>query len=986
MPDSAPPPEHEPRRPTQADRAGPQQSTAAFENGATLRPSERDDTLRSGPEPLELAPGLLRGTPVGRFIVLERVGVGGMGVVYSAYDPELDRKVALKLVLSAASDGSGSGQTRLLREAQSMAQLSHPNVAAIYDVGTIDEGVYLAMEFIEGQTLTQWLGERDREWREIVEVFVAAGRGIQAAHAAGIIHRDLKPDNLMIGRDGRVRVLDFGLARAAGGPRTEDATIESADGGWSPANSLELQLTAPGLVMGTPMYMAPEQHMGRTVDERSDVYAFCVALWEAVYRQRPFNGRSLAEIATNVIAGQLVEPTGVHVPGWLHAALRRGLARRPEDRFRDMGALLAELGRDRGRVRRGLAVGGALVGTLVIGAAAARGLARDSTCDVGTTLLADAWDADRREAVEQAFEAEHKAYTEASFDNVARTLDGYAASIVAMQREACEAARVYGTQSDELMGRRMACLERRVRRLGALTQALSQGGAETVQRAVEAAYGLPDLAPCADAEQLMHGVAPPEDAAARETVEALRGELAEVESFARAGKLDGLEARIADLLARARATEYSPVVAEVLLFKGTFEGNVGEAPTAVASLGDALELAERSGHDPVIVEACIVLMLNEGRRLNRFDVAETYARRAAAVLDRMGDDRRLRMLLFSDLGQVENVRGRTTEALAALGRSLELAHELGRDDDPVLVGSLSAMAVALMESDRDQEADEMLARALRIVETQVGMAHPSAGVVLATRARLRNQQRRYEESVAMFRQAREIFVAALGEAHTNVAAVTNGEGLTLVELGRDSEAAIAFERAIEVSTRANGPNHLGVAASLFNLGGTLTRLGRGKEAVAHLERALAIKAATLGPDHEEVGWTRDLLGDAWLAAGDPARAQDSYRAAIAAFETLGGASDARTAYGHMGLGRVARLQGELERARTELERALSLQTPKASAEERGDLRFELAQALLDRDPARATALAREALALWQQAGEIRRARMPELEAWLAAHG
>ncbi|MBX7079560.1 MAG: serine/threonine-protein kinase [Nannocystaceae bacterium] len=985
MPDSAPPPEHEPRRATRPEGLSPLQSTAAFENGATMRPGERDDTLRSGPEPAELAPGLLRGTPVGRFIVLDRVGVGGMGVVYAAYDPELDRKVALKLVLSADNDGSGSGQTRLLREAQSMAQLSHPNVAAIYDVGTLDDGVYLAMEFIEGQTLTQWLAERDRHWREVVDVFVAAGRGIQAAHAAGIIHRDLKPDNLMIGRDGRVRVLDFGLARAAGGPRTEDATLES-DGAWSPANSLELQLTAPGLVMGTPMYMAPEQHMGRTVDARSDVYAFCVALWESVYHQRPFNGRSLAEIATNVIAGRLVEVSSVRVPGWLHAALRRGLARRPEDRFPDMGALLAELGRDRSRTRRGIALGAALVGTLGLGAVAARMLARDTTCDAGASMLAGAWDGDRRDAVERAFEAEHKAYTEASFDNVARTLDGYASAIVAMQREACEAARVHGTQSDELMGRRMACLERRVRRLGALTEALSQGGAETVQRSVEAAYGLPDLGPCADAERLMHGVAPPEDATTRATVEALRGELAEQESFARAGKLEGLPERIADLLARARATEYQPLIAEVLLFKGNYEGNVGEAPTAVASLADALELAERSGHDPVIAEASIVLMLNEGRRLNRFDVAETYARRAAAVLDRMGDDPRLRMLLFSDLGQVENVRGRTTEALAALGRSLELAHELGRDDDPALIGSLSAMASALLESNREQEADEMLDRALDIVEQQLGMAHPSAGVVLATRARLRNYQRRYEESVAMFRQARDIFVGALGETHTNVAAVTNGEGLTLVELGRDTEAVAAFERAIEISTRANGPNHLGVAASLFNLGGALTRLGRGKEAVAHLERALAIKSATLGPEHEEVGWTRDLLGDAWLAAGDPARAEESYRAAIAAFERLGGASDKRTAYGHRGLGRLARLRGDLEIARTELERALELQAPDASFEERGDLRFELAQALIDRDPARARGLAREAHALWRQAGGIRLARMPELETWLAAHG
>src|SRR3954453_18295126 len=178
---------------------------------------EPTETLPLGPQPPR-QPGepLPRGSAVGRYVVLERIGSGGMGVVYAAYDPELDRKVALKLLRPDRAGAVGEAALRLQREAQAIARLSDPHVVAVYDAGTLGEQVFVAMEFVEGRTLREWLKAEPRSWSEILKAFLAAGRGLAAAHDAGLVHRDFKPDNVLLGGDGRVKVADFGLARPVG--------------------------------------------------------------------------------------------------------------------------------------------------------------------------------------------------------------------------------------------------------------------------------------------------------------------------------------------------------------------------------------------------------------------------------------------------------------------------------------------------------------------------------------------------------------------------------------------------------------------------------------------------------------------------------------------------------------------------------------------------------------------------------------------------
>jgi serine/threonine-protein kinase len=292
----------------------------------------------------------------GRYKILDKLGVGGMGVVYLAEDPELGRKVAIKLVDPKASGtvSASEGRARLLREARALAQLSHPNVIAVHDVGTCADQVFVAMEYVEGGTLSRWLAERKRNWREVLSTFVQAGRGLAAAHTVGIVHRDFKPDNVLVGNDGRVRVLDFGLARPAQPSYSEE--LQNADGQALADTKtvprlamLGVTVTQRGKFIGTPAFMAPEQLMGERVTEKTDQYGFCVALFQGLYDTLPFNADNFGALLEQIMQRKVNEvPNFNSVPSSVHQALLRGLSPNPDDRFSSMEALLEKLERERG--------------------------------------------------------------------------------------------------------------------------------------------------------------------------------------------------------------------------------------------------------------------------------------------------------------------------------------------------------------------------------------------------------------------------------------------------------------------------------------------------------------------------------------------------------------------------------------------------------------------------------------------------------------
>jgi predicted Ser/Thr protein kinase len=299
---------------------------------------------------------------VGRYEIDSRLGSGGMGVVYRAHDPDLDRPVAVKLLHGESSDDD-KARARMLREARALAKLSHPNVITVYDVGTDAGQVFVAMELVAGRDLRRWLDEHgDAAWRQVLELFIAAGRGLEAAHEVALVHRDFKPENVLVGDDGRVRVLDFGLARMhrpVDGPTAEDPpkgdVVATTGEGTAPARhdiaslptaALAGGLTETGVLIGTPLYMAPELYAGKPADVRSDQFAFCASLYEGLYHQLPFGSRNLAAHVEAVRAGRLVEPPAdspVPVPIW--RVIARGLDPDPDARWRSIATLLGELER-----------------------------------------------------------------------------------------------------------------------------------------------------------------------------------------------------------------------------------------------------------------------------------------------------------------------------------------------------------------------------------------------------------------------------------------------------------------------------------------------------------------------------------------------------------------------------------------------------------------------------------------------------------------
>ena len=274
--------------------------------------------------------GLIGQTIDDRYRVASLLGRGGMGTVYLARDVTLDRDIALKI------HRAGTDDVRLKREAVAMAQLAHPNVVNVFEVGMIAAATYVAMEYVRGATLRAWLAAAPRPWRRIVEVLVDAGRGLAAAHDAGLVHRDFKPANVLVGDDDRPRVSDFGLARVA-----ERTAVPAGD---TPA-AASVETTLAGTVMGTPAYMAPEQFERTDIDARGDQFSFCVVAWECLYGRRPFGGSTITEVRTAIERHELERVARSKVPDRVRRVLERGLAVAPADRYPEMPALLVDLRR-----------------------------------------------------------------------------------------------------------------------------------------------------------------------------------------------------------------------------------------------------------------------------------------------------------------------------------------------------------------------------------------------------------------------------------------------------------------------------------------------------------------------------------------------------------------------------------------------------------------------------------------------------------------
>ena len=879
------------------------------EEAVTLSRPDGAVVLEDGPSSDDLLP---RGSMLGRYVVIDHLGAGGMGVVYAAYDPDLDRRVAVKVLKTSetAREATDARRARLLREAQAIARLSHPNVISVYDVGTYEGSVFFAMEYVAGVTLRErfakaWkAGEPD--WQQTLELFVAAGRGLAAAHRAGVVHRDFKPDNVMIDVDGRVVVLDFGLARPSpDGP----SSVPSGDSDAAPR--LASSLTKTGTMMGTPAYMAAEQLSGRKAGAPADQFAFCVALYEALYGERPFPGDTFVELGTNVVQMNLrPAPKGSRVPLWLRRALVQGLQRKAEARHPSMDALLGAIQRDPGRRWRILALSGGGIGLLALAAATGAEVARNEPCLDTATAMDDVWTPTRADGIRTAFDDVGKAYAREAYEKLVPLVDDYAEGWRTQRREACEASRVRGEQSDEVMGLRMACLDSRLHRLDVFLEGLEHGGPSKTTTALASAHALPSLERCADVEALRSDVPPPEDPEVREEVEAIRRQTLRAAELADAMTIEEARDSIDEAVVRARVLDYPPILAEALQTRAELELNLGDTEAATEAAWRALVIAEANRFDALTVRSLELIARCESTFLLQHDSARRRLEHAEAILSRMHPDPAATVRLLARRGDVEGATGEIEAAIGYYERAHRILVDTGKDQDVNVLNLLNSMSAAYVADGRLDDAQRVSEQAAKIGRERLGPQHPAvadAEVALGRIAAHRGDPARAAEH---FEAARATFVGSLGTEHVNVGAADNQLGSAYRALGRLEESRAAFESALVNMSRQYGSKHVVVGKVHRGLGDLLHELGELELAIEHHASALEIVQGEHGPDDSRVPWAMlDLAEDHRLAGNDDE--------ALELYEEIGeapGTTDDLAAHASFGQARVYWARGEEQRA------------------------------------------------------------------------
>ncbi|MCP4661808.1 MAG: serine/threonine protein kinase [bacterium] len=770
-----------------------------------------------------------RGACLGRYVVLHALGSGGMGHVFAAYDPELDRKVAVKVLRSEylVSEAREEAQTRLLREAQAIAKLAHPNVVSVFDVGTVGERLFVAMELIEGEVLDQWLTREARSWREILRVFLAAGGGLAAAHEVGLVHRDFKPGNVMVGDDGRARVLDFGLARTMEPPEGERQRAAEA----SPDQLLATPLTQTGQPMGTPAYMAPEQHRGLAADARSDQFSFCLTLWEALYGELPFAGEKLGELRRSVLEGRIREaPPDAGIPGWVRRVLDRGLAVDPAARFDSMAEFLAALAKDpAARRRRRLQA----VAWVVAPLAALAGLlifrtGEASLCTGAQRQLAGIWDADRRAAIRETFLASDQPFAEKVWHGVRAALDAYTAEWTALRTEACEATHLRGEQSEEMLDRQMACLDARLYEIRAATGLLAQADEQVLTNALAVANGLTSLSGCADRRALMALVPPPQDEAARRRVKAIREQLAENRALEEAGKYPEALELAATAFAAAEELAYRPLVGEAHFRLARSHGRLGRTAELRDHLLEAAYLAHVTHHEELAAEAFVSLIVAAYLR-GEPEEARMWGRLAEGVIEGLGGRDELETLRQEYLGMV--------------------AHSV-RDYERAR-----------------QHFEKALDLKPRPTPTWLGMTWNRIGATFF-------KQDRLDEAHHAFQKAVDTLESGYGEGHFTMAAPHLNLG-RLHEARGDLDASLTcYEKGLQITRRHLGPQHPNQVFLLISMGSVLIAANRSAAAVERLEQAIRVGEAHPEYHPEYLAIARFRLAEAlWQSGGDRRRAQ-----------------------------------------------------------------------------------------------------------------
>ncbi|MEM7155415.1 MAG: serine/threonine-protein kinase [Myxococcota bacterium] len=943
-------------------------------------------TRRDGTEPASPAVDPVNRLRIGRYVVLAVHGRGGAGTVYAAYDDRLDRKVALK-VLQPGRRGDEDEQARLWREAQAMAQLSHPNVVTVHEVGRDADGVFVAMEFLSGESLNTWRRSAKPEPQQVLDVYVRAGQGLAAAHAVGLIHRDFKPHNVVRTDDGAVKVLDFGLARTA---------TETSLDGTNPRDmslSLASSLTRSGLVAGTPAYMSPEQHEGGLIDERSDQYSFCLSLWEGLCGTRPFvegDERSLWDAKRQ---GPPPWPTGsARVPRAVVTAIRRGLAVDPNERWPSMHDLLAELAWDPRRRRQRWVLGIVGGGVVALGGAASWSWAqaRAERCSGASAHLQGVWDDERRAEVEAAILGIERPYAGSVWQQTEGALSSYAGEWATAHTEACEATTIRREQSAAAMELQMRCLDRARVELRATVDTLSGADEGVVRRAHQLTGGLQPLARCGDVERLReqeeHG--PPPLAEEAEAVEEGRRHLADARSLIRGGLFDASQRSLEEARVALSEVEYVPVRVEQQLAEGAQFEAKGDYAEAEAAFVSALELGLGQNLRTPAANAAMKLMyvLSAGHR--RADEALRYWSLVQGLV--AGDDS-MEMAARGSYAMLSHTRGDYEAAEAEFRAVYEYYLDSHGPQHHTVARVQLNIANALYGRGRLEESAAVSRASLAAFVAALGPQHPNVAAARLNLATTLGDLGHLDEAEAEARAGLVALEAAQGAEHPDLAMVRLNLANLLDRQGRSQEADEENRRALELFEKTLGPEHPNVATLRLNIAAKYEREDRFDEAEPLIRSALAIFERTLGPDHPNLAVPYNNLGAVLEGRGQDDEAEVEYRAAVELRARVLDADHPKLARSRYVLARFLLKRGGIVEALPLAEQAWArLRQPDSSVEARSKCAFVLARLLWaheapQRDRQRARELAAATAKQLRASGEDHAELLRDVEQWITAH-
>lgn len=862
------------------------------------------------------------GAELGRYQLLRRVGEGGMGVVYEAKDRELGRTVAIKVLRRA---GVGAGQrarrARLVREAQTMAKLAHENLVPVFDVGELAGDLFVAMELVEGVDLARWLGEERRGWREVVKVFLQAARGLDAAHRAGVIHRDFKPSNAMVDERGRVRLLDFGLARDDGdgdgrgdeaGRRRADEAREAqgprgssgpngpnGDGLGALGSGAEARpiaggtgaLTEAGAVLGTPAYLAPAQLRGEVADAQSDQYAFAVSLREALTGELPRPASPASSVPP------WPARASSELPRQLRKLVDRAMAPAPSARFGSMAEVTAALEDVLAAAKRrrvAVVATAAAVAVAVVASGVARMTAEPErpSCEGAHALLASAWSGEVSGRVSAQFARSGLPGAERAASSVRELLDRYAGRWIHKRREVCRATFERGEQSERVMALRFECLERRRAELAALSELLVRADRTAVNGALAAAHELGALESCDDVVALDSLAPPPRDPARARQVAEVQAEVDRLVAQRRAGQYQEGLAVAASVLGRAEALHHPPLLAHALFAYADLENWGGDATRSEELFRRAARLYAEVGDDAGLAHTWVTLVFVVGSLQGKPAEGAALGEFAATLVARRRD-KVLEAQLENHLGAVRYGAGELEKSAAHFQRALALRRDVLGAEHLGVANTLANLGAVRRSQNRLDEAEALGQEGLALKTKLLGEDHPEVAVSFRNLAALAISKKEHGRARQLEEQAMAIHRRANGEVHFEVANSLNNLGQSYAEEGAHERALDYQERALAMYRQSLPSEHPLIGKALFALAETLDVLGRHADSLKHAEESLALLdkpggnpvdrahaayqvAAALGALSRELPRARKLMTEA----------RDAYRA-IEAEEWLG---------------------------------------------------------------------------------------------------